>query len=250
MIRNRFQYLGHDPILGFFSGVRDILRGTMTAADSSGKLIVQTVGSPDTGMSVFSAIARQFGHLHSDISTEAGLPAPLMPLLQFLQVGSFGEGERTIGEITRLMYAKGYDFGHFLAMSVPVILIEALVRFSYCAKRLMEGHGLAATLPLNVPGQSRQPKLQTMLFVAHLISTTANAGRVYLTQNPLAINYPQWIAFAKSSVQQAKWVLFEKEAERLAYLQGHIDQDWAALNRDLSEWWSKASPVAAPASLP
>lgn len=237
---HRYQTLGHDPILGFLFGVYDILKGTITAIDSTGRIIVQAGNPATAGMSVFEALARQFGHLESDVSTPAGLPAPLMPLLQFIQVGSFGKGEATVGEISRLMYAKGYDFGHFLAMSIPVLLIEVLVRFAYCIKRLKEGHSLSKSLPMNLPGKPRQPKLQTMLFVAHLIATAANGGRVYLTGNPLAINYPQWVMFTKSSLQQAKWVLYEKENERLAHVQSHIDCDWGALNRDLSVWWNKA----------
>jgi hypothetical protein len=234
---HRIQSLGHDPILGFIFGVSDILKGNMTAVDSSGRLVVQKVAESNAGMSVFEAIARQFGHLKSDISTKAGLPAPLMPLLQFIQVGAFGKGNRTVGEIVRLMYVKGYDFGHFLAMSIPVLLIEVLVRFAYCVKRLKEGHSLAGAIPFSLPGRPAQPKLQTMLFVAHLISTAVNGTRAYLTSNPLAINYPQWIIFTKSSFQQLKWLLFRKEQERLAHVQIKMDSEWEILNRDMSVWW-------------
>ncbi|HOO77407.1 MAG TPA: hypothetical protein PLI51_02375 [bacterium] len=247
---HRFQSLGHDPILGFIFGVSDILRGKMTAVDASGRLIIQKVGASNPGMSIFEAIAHQFGHLKSDISTKAGLPAPLMPLLQFIQVGHFGKGDRTVGEIARLMYVKGYDFGHFLAMSVPVLLIEVIVRVAYCVKRLKEGHDLAGALPLNLPGKPHQPKLQTMLFTAHLISTAVNGTRAYLTSNPLAINYPQWIMFAKSSFQQCRWVLFKKEQERLAHTQAKMDNEWEVLNKDLSAWWDNDEVGSDVLSLP
>lgn len=236
---HRFQSFGHDPILGFLFGVYDILHGTMTAVDISGKLIVQTTSSPASGISLFQAIAQEFGHLQSDISTPTGLPAPLMPLLQFIQVGSLGEKERTVGEIAWTMYRKGYNFNHFLAMSVPVLMIEVLVRFCYCTKRLMEGYDLNSAIPMNLPGKPHQPKLQTMLFVAHLIATSVNVGRFSLTGNPLTINYPQWMIMAKVSMQQLNWALFVKEAERFAFVQSKIDQDWNALNRDLSMWWEK-----------
>lgn len=234
---HRFQSVGHDPILGFLFGIKDILKGEMTSIDSSGNLIVQSIDSNETGISLFDAIARQFGHLRSDISTPGGLPAPLMPLLQFVQKGQFGEKGRTIGEISKLMYVKGYDFSHFLSMSIPVLLIEALVRFCYCMKRLQEGHDIEASLPFNVRGEPSKPKLQTMLFTAHLISTSVNCGRVYLTGNPLAINYPQWIMFAKNSIQQLNWILVKKGNERFEYVQSKIDADWEHLNRDLSVWW-------------
>lgn len=234
---HRFQTLGHDPLLGFIFGVADILRGTMTAIDSSGNVIVQAVGRPADGMSLFEALARVFGHLASDIGTPAGLPAPLMPLLQILQVGKFGNGEYTVGQLSRLMYVKGYDFGHFLAMSIPTMIIEGLVRLAYAVKRLIEGRELHDSLPLAISGQPRPPKLQTMLFTAHLIATSVNVGRVAVTKNPLAVNYPEWIMFAKSAIQQLKWTFFEKEAQRLTHVQTKIDEDWDDLNRAMTQAW-------------
>jgi hypothetical protein len=41
-----------------------------------------------------------------------------------------------------------------------------------------------------------------MLFVAHMIATSVNAGRVAITRNPLAINDPEWVMFAKLGFRQ------------------------------------------------
>ena len=57
-----------------------------------------------------------------------------------------------------------------------------------------------------------------MLFIAHTSATAINAGKVYFKKNPMAINYPQWIAFAKYSYQEVKWVLIEKPRARDAYV--------------------------------
>ncbi|MDD3020565.1 MAG: hypothetical protein PHX61_06235 [Alphaproteobacteria bacterium] len=237
---HRFQSLGHDPILGFIFGVKDIMCGSMTSIDTSGKLIIQSIPGAPSGMGIFEALIRQIGHLKSDIGTSAGLPAPFMPLLQMIQVGSIGEKGRTVGELTRAMYAQGYDFGHFLAMSVPVLIIEVLVRTLYFLKRLSEGYGFTESIPFNIPGQPRKPKLQTMLFIAHTIATAANAGKVAITENPLAINLPQWMWFSKSAIQQLQWVVFTKENERLAHVQNHLDADWEQINNSLLAEWSIA----------
>ena len=69
---HRFQSLGHDPILGFIFGVRDILQGKFTAIDKFGKIIVQDIPGADGGLSLFQAIALQLGHLKSDIGTSVG----------------------------------------------------------------------------------------------------------------------------------------------------------------------------------
>ena len=111
----------------------DILKGQFTAIDKHGKLIVQAVdisGRDTVGMNISEAIARVIGHMKPDIATPPGLPAPLMPLLQFLQVGSIGKGGYTIGDFSRIIYRQGYDFSRFIAMSIPVLLIEVIVRIT------------------------------------------------------------------------------------------------------------------------
>lgn len=232
---HRFQSLGHDPILGFIFGIRDIMQGKFTAIDKFGKVIVQDIAGAEKGVSFFQALVTQIGHLKSDIGTPAGLPAPFMPLFQLLQFGDI-DG-RTIGELSRAMYANGYDFGHFLAMSIPVMIIEVLVRVLYFAKRLHEKHTFMESLPFDLPGRRRQPKLQTMLFTAHTIATAANAGKVYFMQNPMAINLAQWQWYAKVSFSQLRWVLFTKEAERLEIVQEAIDSDWQHVNDELAKGW-------------
>lgn len=64
-----------------------------------------------------------------------------------------------------------------------------------------------------------------MLFIAHSGATAINAGKVYFSKNPMAINYSQWIAFAKYSYKQIKWVLLEKPKARDAYVRGQLYDD-------------------------
>lgn len=67
--------------------------------------------------------------------------------------------------------------------------------------------------------------MATMLFIAHSGATAINAGKVYFSKNPMAINYPQWIAFAKYSYKQIKWVLLEKPEARDVYVRGQLYDD-------------------------
>jgi len=41
----------------------------------------------------------------------------------------------------------------------------------------------------------------------------------------MAINYPQWMAFAKYSYQQLKWVILQKPAAREAYVRGILYEE-------------------------
>lgn len=237
---HRFHSLGHDPILGFIVGVADILRGTFTAIDSSGRLILQPVAICDPAiltMNLFEAIGRVFGHLLSDVATPAGLPVPLMPLLQFFQFGEIGARGHTIGEVSRIMYRSHYDFRHFMAMSVSPLLIEFIVRLSYLAKRRYEGYSLTKALPFEISPDDHKPKLRTMLFVAHLLSTAANAGKVAIGQNPLLINYSQWVAFFRYAVPQLKWLFFDQATAQSDFVQQHLIDDWTALDSSLDATW-------------
>ena len=64
-----------------------------------------------------------------------------------------------------------------------------------------------------------------MLFIGHASATAANAGKVCFKKNPMAINYPQWIAFAKYSYQQLKWAILQKPAAREAYVRGVLYEE-------------------------
>ena len=185
-----------------------------------------------TEADVFAAIAKQIVHLKSDMTTSMGLPAPLMGLFNLLQFGSVGEYEQTIAEIVQGMYYEGYDFVHFCSMSVSSMLVEVVVRIGYAIKRIKEGVAVKNAIPLSTDHE-KMPKLGTMLFTAHSAATAINAGKVLFTENPMAINYPQWIAFAKYSYQQLKWGLITKPALRDRYVLDAIDGELQEVYEDI-----------------
>ena len=220
---HRLLSLGHDPLLGFVFGVADILTNRMTTIDKSGKIVSQVmeVYADRKESDVFAALAKQIIHFKSDITTSMGLPAPLMSLFNLLQFGSIGEEELTIAEIVQGMYYEGYDFIHFCSMSVPVMLAEVVVRLGYAFKRIKEGYSIKDSVPVSL-NRDKHPKLATMLFIGQAGAAAINAGKVYFTKNPMAINYPQWIAFAKYSYSQLKWALLQKPELRDRYVSGRL----------------------------
>ena len=236
--------LGHDPLLGFIVGVMDIMTGKMTTIDKSGKIVSQTMENyadrvePD----IFKAFAKELTHLKSDVTTSMGLPAPLMSLFNLLQFGSIGEEEQTIAEIVQGMYYEGYDFIQFCASSISVMLTEVIVRLCYAIKRIKEGHSIKESIPFSL-NREKHLKLATMLFIAHSAATGINAGKVYFTKNPVAINYPQWIAFAKYSYGQLKWGLINKPKAREAYINRKLDDEFnktiEEINKSFDDFSSK-----------
>ena len=230
---HRLLSLGHDPLLGFIFGVYDIMYGTMTTIDKSGKIVCQVMENyADRKESdIVSAIAKQIIHFKSDITTSMGLPAPLMGLFNLLQFGNIGEEELTVAEIVQGMYYEGFDFIHFCSQSMSVIVIELIVRLGYAIKRIKEGNKVKDSIPISL-NRSKHPKLATMLFIGHIGATAVNAGKVYFTKNPMAINYPQWMAFAKYSYKQLRWAVIQKPAMRKAYVEGILHSELKVITEE------------------
>lgn len=226
---HRFQSLGHDPILGFFYGVRDILTNSFTCYNQSGKLIKQTIGRSNLDMNIFEAIIRQIGHLKSDISTPAGLPIPFMPLLQSIQVGDING--KTIGEVSRLMYVKGYNLNHLAAMAIPAITIELLVRSFYLIYNLNDKKSLTESLPFN------KSKIDKMLFNSYLIATGCNSAKLIAQQgNIFAFNPTLWGGTIKYGYSEfKKYLKNEKEIERHKYIIDIYKENEIELDKSIEE---------------
>jgi hypothetical protein len=223
---HRLLSLGHDPLLGLIFGVADILNGSMTTIDKTGKIVSQVIDeyADRKESDIFAAIAKQIIHFKSDITTSMGLPAPLMSLFNLLQFGDIGDENQTIAEIVQGMYYEGYDFIHFCTLSIPVMIVEVVIRIGYAVKRIKEGNSIKQSIPFST-NHAKHPKLGTMLFIGHSAATAINAGKVYFTKNPLSINYPQWLAFSKYSYQQLKWVIMTKPSAREAYLESNLNEE-------------------------
>ncbi len=247
-LTHRMNSLGHDPLLGWVFGVRDILMGGFTAIGSDGKLVIQT--NPrwepaEFGVGFFVEVLEAFklvaGHLLSDVATKAGLPPPLFGLLQFLQRG--GIRDHSIADIAREMYRSGYDFRHFLAGGASVAIIEVFVRTAWTVRELSEGKKLTEALPV------ASPRLRSSLFLSHSVATAVNAGKVTITQNPLSINWAQWMAFFRYLIPQMHWLLIAREGARAAFVQEKLDELWKQLDAELAITWSNIFGSVGPAVL-
>jgi hypothetical protein len=236
---HRLHSLGHDPILSWMFGVRDILRGEFSAIGADGKLVIQQVpgfdatsGGANLFIRLFEAFRTVGGHLLSDLTTPAGLPPPFASLLLFIQNGFIGSGRHTVADVVRAMYRSGYDFAHFLATSIPVMLIEAVVRISYFIRELHGGASFIEALPL-----ANKSRLRSQLFLAHSVAAAVNAGKVAVMGTPLAVNWAQWLAFFRYLLPQLHWVLIGKETERRRYIEQRIDTEWDGLRVELTDTW-------------
>ena len=107
-------------------------------------------------------------------------------------------------------------------------------------KRIKEGYAIKDSIPFSL-NREKHPKLGTMLFIGHSAAVAINAGKVYFKKNPLAINYPQWIAFAKYSYKQLKWIILEKPELRAVYVNGILTEEWKEIYAEIDHTLAEIS---------
>jgi len=242
---HRLQALGHDPVLGFIVGVFDILRGSVSGFSYDNtmhthKWTHRVVWSDQDPIGLIEAILRHIGHLISDVATPAGLPAPFMGLIQGINIGSFGEKNRTVGELARLMYLRGYDFRHFLVSGLTPAVIEIVLR-AYIMLRHYSEHG---DTDINLLNLDTNPKYRTMLLMAHGVATLGNAGKIALMQgNPLSINYAEWMACFRYLVPSLKYWVFDQHRLRLEHLERINSDGWNQLLQNSDQVFSRATEM-------
>ncbi len=200
---HRLQTLGHDPLIGLVVGTIDVMRGGLTAISRDGMPVyISEIGRGT--YNPLKAFVCTVGHILSDFPTAMGVQPPGFTLLQTLNVGSFGEKDRTIGELARFMYLKGYDSRHFLTMSTSVAAAETVARGYFALRRrLDETYEEEVQHQAAVAGAEKigeHPRFQAVVLTAHAIAAAANAGKVAVyVGNPLAINYAQWLRFTHAT---------------------------------------------------
>ncbi|WP_259201837.1 hypothetical protein [Arhodomonas aquaeolei] len=173
--------------------------------------------------------------MSSDVATPAGLSPPLWGLTQFFQSGDIHG--RSIADVAGAMYREGYDFGHFVGSGIPVLLVEAVVRTGWVLRRLNDGAKFQESLPT-----ASEPRLRTMLLLAHGVASGVNAGKITVTRNPLALNYPQWLACIRYLLPHLTWMTSGKHRARGAFIQGKLDERWSEINGGFETVWRERFP--------
>ncbi len=200
---HRIFSLGHDPsIMGLIWGIKDIVCGTFSYIDKNGILHMDKVRDADIKR-IFYAPILWIGHLLSDIFTKAGLPIPGGCALRILKFGSFGEKNRTIGDIIEYMYITGYDLRHLATASICNVVIELLIRtylFLIGNKVFEENAPLFEKEYDRVKNYQKKHKL---LMTSYSVAIYGNISKVAIYHGqPNAINIPIWYSFAKESISQ------------------------------------------------
>lgn len=245
-INHRLKSLGHDPVAGFFFGVRDLMQATGTYTDNGRIVQVATNYEP---VRLIEALLTQVRHLLSDVATPAGLPAPLFTLLQlanidspFIRVRAGVEIKATWPEIAQYMYVNGYDLRHFFTMGLTPFVVEATIRMYWLLDSYRSGGSREQR-------KLEKAKLASMLALGHAIATSGTllkTGLIY-QMNPLALNYNQLLAMAPAAMAWLK-----ESADRDHRISQALEAEWQALllgsKRPLSTAIERGGPLLDPSS--
>ena len=233
---HRLRSLSHDPILGFLFGVLDMIRGTCTVVGRDGLKVYPTrQGSVDGGL--FPLLGRLFGHLLSDVNAPSspnsnrgmGLPAPFMGILRMFD--SLPEGS-DLGKTIEYMYVNGYDLRQFAAASIPMLIMEVMMRVFYAVKQVKLagsplGEAVIDTIPLKM-----NPRFRMMLAMAYGTVAAVNGGKAYITKDILNLNYAAWLGLVWNGFHAVKWALLDRSLK----LWGEVEQkEVEALERVVSQ---------------
>ena len=231
-MNHRLMSLAHDPILGFLFGVLDMRRGTCTVVGSDGLKIYPTAGEPVDG-NLFQLLGRMFGHLLSDVNAPSatgnrgmGLPAPFMGILRMFD--SLPAGDSDLGKQIEYMYVNGYDLRQFVATSIPVLIMEMMMRVFYAVKQVkLTGSSLREALIDTMP-LKMNPRFRMMLAMAYGTVAAVNSGKVYITGDFLNLNYAAWLGLVWNGFHAIKWALLDRNLK----LWGEVEQkEMEALER-------------------
>ena len=225
---HRLKSLAHDPFIGLFFAIADILMGTTTYIDKLGHLKIAVnekfiVPLEQKFFSVFYFI----GHILSDFCTPRGIPIPGFFLTQFF---TNDNGQSSIAKIAESMYRDGYDLRHLISMSFPVavnhMVINIYLRFSETT---------SDTFALPIAEKERiklnfNLKKDKMHFVANSIAAGGNAVKFIATSGNFAsINLPEWCALLRSSIRMFHGLTRDTSTEKAMDNRKHIDEMWKSL---------------------
>lgn len=146
--------LAHSPdVIGLFFAILD--QFTLQTSFVEGGKVIRVVptkkGVELRGTNVISKLFCGFvnwmGHLlsdfcgsHSSKGRGDGIPIPFFELFEFCDFGSFvnGEGKNqetyTIATLAMEVYEQGYDARHGMAMAIPLLLNDLMIRFIWALK--------------------------------------------------------------------------------------------------------------------
>lgn len=143
--------LGHSPdIFGLFFSILNQFTSTSSFAVEGSLISVKTDTFSLQGNNliskIFCGIANWFGHIMSDVAGSSGsrgkfgrgtgVSIPFYELFQFCKFGEFqiGREKKDLSTLAIRVFQEGYDLRFGLAMAIPVVVTELLIRLIWAIR--------------------------------------------------------------------------------------------------------------------
>ena len=226
--------LGHSPdIIGLFFSVLNQFTNTSSFVSNGQLITVETEEFELQGhkfsAKIFCGVANWFGHIMSDWTGSSGtvgqggrgtgVPIPFYNLFQMMNFGEFGQHKQNFATITTKVFEEGYDARHAMAMAVPVLINELLIRFMYTMKsRFYHEKEWKECIP-----KGSIPEVRRMLLVGHGVLCLIDGADAYIRSGSgvdmvtflSRTNLLAWVRFGQLGLKELNaW-----------YNAGHIDAD-------------------------
>lgn len=229
--------LGHSPdLIGLFFSILNQFTNTSSFVSNGQLITIQTEESKlnlqghNFIAKIFCGFINWFGHIMSDLAGSnssiakgnrgMGVPIPFYNLFQLINIGRFGDKEQeTFAVVASKVFEQGYDFRHGMAMAVPVLINELLIRFMYTIKaRFYHKREWKDCIP-----KGSVPEVRRMLLVGHGVLCIIDGADAYIRSGSGA----DMVAFL-SRTNLLAWTRFGQLALKEVYSwynSGHIDAD-------------------------
>jgi hypothetical protein len=189
--------LGHWPdLIGLFFSILDQFSNTAHFVHDGKIIKINTDNAELIGgnfiAKVFAGFVNWLGHLFSDVAGSSGaqgrgsgIPIPFFGLLPFVNIGEFGQYRQSFATVCVQVFEQGYDFRHGLAMSIPVIVTELLIRVMFFVKQhFYHKKSLKESIP-----KDSIPELRRMLLVGQGTLCIFDAGDAAMRSGGEAIQF-------------------------------------------------------------
>lgn len=247
MSNHHVKSLGHSPdLLGLFFSILDQFSNTAHFVDKGKLISINTESFELSGSNlvakVFSGFMNWLGHLFSDMAGSSGgrgkieagrgsgIPIPFYSLLQFINVGSFGKHHQTFSTIAVKVFEQGYDMRHGLAMAIPVLITELMIRAMWVVKqRFYHEQEWRDCLP-----SAGNPELRRMLLVGHgtlcLVDGTDAALRSggFVVAFLVQTNLIAWVRFGSLGLKELK-AYYAKGSLDIAAIDEYLDAEYTRM---------------------
>lgn len=222
---HRLRSLGHDPFLGLFFAVADVIMGTTTCVDNDGKLTIMVSNHQATPTQKLLSVFYYVGHIISDLFTARGIPVPGFFLTQFFADG----GDDSLARMAERMYQDGYDMRHLASMSSSVAA-KNLIIDAYLYMTQEDENRLLPIAERERAELNAKLKREKMLFVASSIASAGNVAKFYINgANPCALNVAQWADMIRESINMTSAATRDRTVETVMDRREEINAAWERL---------------------